>query len=156
MNLKFCLRWIKCFETPTVNLYLELSVVTYFMWFKVPTSSDKLTNKIWSRNNWDIAKKYQNQGHWLYIMTYGDAFAAIKYTNLFINESIVYKLFLTGLTLLLFFIHFSACLLPTGSWHKSTDSTMTKNFYYIVSYIFQCKRWLHFYHALHGLLLVFP
>ena len=53
MNLKFCLWWIKCFETPTVNLYLELSVVTYFMWFKVPTSSDKLTNKI----NWDIAKK---------------------------------------------------------------------------------------------------
>ena len=29
-------------ETPTVNLYLELSVVIYFMGFKVPTSSDKL------------------------------------------------------------------------------------------------------------------
>ena len=33
---------INCFETPTVNLYLELSVVIYFMGFKVPTSSDKL------------------------------------------------------------------------------------------------------------------
>ena len=34
---------INCFETPTVNLYLELSVVIYFMGFKVPTSSDKLS-----------------------------------------------------------------------------------------------------------------
>ena len=33
---------INCFETPTVNLYLELSVVIYFKGFKVPSSSDKL------------------------------------------------------------------------------------------------------------------
>ena len=33
---------INCFETPTVNLYLELSVVIYFKEFKVSSSSDKL------------------------------------------------------------------------------------------------------------------
>ena len=31
-----------CVLCPTVNLYLELSVVIYFMGFKVPTPSDKL------------------------------------------------------------------------------------------------------------------
>ena len=63
----------------------EPAIVTYFMWFKVPTSSDKLTNKIWSRNNWDIAKKCQNQGHWLYIMQPSNMQIYLSMNQLFTN-----------------------------------------------------------------------